>query len=649
MSDKKKTVPDPDPDATISGPIGPGPGDDPEATVSGPFAASPEGSDTRTDDSGLDPERTIATRDASLAQLGRESVAARVAAGAAQSAPAKPDDPDATFSGPLAEFDPEATINNAFNILVGPRRRANPFAPKALPGALQANLAALGGLNDLLAFANPVLSAVPQIAAALSHPAPARLKETLQDLIEAFEAGASKSGVPGDVLEAATYALCCMVDDAAASTPWGSDWLAHGLLQEMRGENNGGEEFFALLANKKQAFEKGAAENAELLEFMYVCLALGFRGRYRDADGAGAAELAKIRADLHDLAARRRRRPVDGIALRWQPAAPGAAWPAPARFERAAPQSRTWRYVFAPLSALAVLVIAYALYKPAQPSAEPPVEPATSAAGTVAVPTAATPTVATSAAATPAAATPAAATPAAATPAAATPAAATPATATPAAASPTSLTAAATAGATATAPEPPKAASPSVAFSPPASPSIAHAPAPSSSVAFAPAAASRAPSAATPRAPSVATPREMLEKALAAELQGGLVAFSDEGGRVAISLRDEHQFASGTVEPAAATKALVERIAAAVERVKGPVLVRGYADSTPVNPAAYASNRELSSARAQAAAALLAARLTDPKRVSSQGMGEADPIAANDTAEHRARNRRVQVLVGPAS
>ncbi len=621
MSDKKKTVPDPDPDATISGPIGPGPGDDPEATVSGPFAAGPGGSDSRTADSGLDPESTIATRDASLAQLARESVAARTAAEAAQAAPAKPDDPDATFSGPLAAFDPEATINNAFNIPVGPRRRANPFAPKALPGALQANLAALGGLNDLLAFANPVLSAVPQIAAARSHPAPARLKETLQDLIEAFEAGASKSGVPGDVLEAATYALCCMVDDAAASTPWGSDWLAHGLLQEMRGENNGGEAFFALLENKKQAFKKGAAENAELLEFMYVCLALGFRGRYRDADGAGAAELAKIRADLHDLVARRRRRPVEGIALRWQPAAPGAAWPAPARFERAAPQTRTWRYVLAPLGALALLVIAYALYKPAQPSAERPAEPATPAAGTVAAPTVATP-------------------------AAATPAAATPAAASPAAATPTSPTVAATA--TAAAPEAPAAASPSVAFAPAASPSVARAPAPSSSVAFAPAAASRAPSVAPPRAPGVATPREVLEKALATEMQGGLVAFSEEGGRVAISLRDEHQFGSGTVAPAAAAKALVERIAAAVERVKGPVLVRGYADSMPVNPAAYPSNRELSLARAQAAAALLAARLTDPQRVSSQGMGDADPIAANDTAEHRARNRRVQVLVGPA-
>ena len=57
------------------------------------------------------------------------------------------------------------------------------------------NLAALGGLNQLIAFANPILSAIPQIGVARSHPDPERLKETLQDLVEAFEAGAGKAGV----------------------------------------------------------------------------------------------------------------------------------------------------------------------------------------------------------------------------------------------------------------------------------------------------------------------------------------------------------------------------------------------------------------------------------------------------------------------
>ena len=87
-------------------------------------------------------------------------------------------------------------------------------------------LAALGGLNPLIAYANPVFSEVPQIMAARTHPDPALLKETLQDLVEAFEAGAGKSGASDATVEGAVYALCCLADDAAATTPWGKDWAA---------------------------------------------------------------------------------------------------------------------------------------------------------------------------------------------------------------------------------------------------------------------------------------------------------------------------------------------------------------------------------------------------------------------------------------
>src|SRR5476649_2504294 len=199
MSQKDNPPPDYDPDVTITGPLAP---PDPEQTVSARMRAALEA---------MDPEDTV------------------------KPLPREPD-PEATFSGPLTAFDPDATVGSSGSI----RRRANPFAPKALPEALQANLAALGGLNSLIAFANPILSAVPQIAAALNHPDPTLLKETLQDLVEAFEAGARKTGVQDEVLEGAVFALCCMADDAAASTPWGREWATRGLLQELRSEGNGG-------------------------------------------------------------------------------------------------------------------------------------------------------------------------------------------------------------------------------------------------------------------------------------------------------------------------------------------------------------------------------------------------------------------------
>jgi type VI secretion system protein ImpK len=533
MSDKKKPPPGPDPDATISGPLRPpAPDPDPDATITKPLRPPSE----------PDPDATITK------PLQRTEVDFDFDLDATVTGPLVPpkvavaDDPEATFSGPLTQFDPDATIG------AGGRRR-NPFKPKALPEALQANLAALGGLNPLIAFANPIFSAVPQIAAARNHPDPALLKETLQDLIEAFEAGASKSGASGDTVEGAVYALCCLADDAGASTPWGKDWTTHGLLHELRGEKDGGEEFFKLLAEKQQDPE----ENALLLEFFYVCLALGFQGRYRKADGGDAksAELDRIRGDLHAVVSRRRPRP-SSLSEKWLPstAMPGAA------SARASGADIPWRMIAVPVSALLLLFIAYKLYRP---------EPAPTA---------------------------------------------------PQVTTPAQVTA-------------PVASAPSAAPAPPATTPAAPAPTPAS-----------------PPAPTVTT-HQTLEKDLATELKGSLLKLGEANGRTTITLLDDKQFASGAVDPDPAVKAMVERIAEVLERTQGPVLVRGYTDIVPVKPGTFASNIELSAARAKAVAAILAAKLTQPQRVTSEGMGEADQIAPNDTPENRAKNRRIQILAGP--
>jgi type VI secretion system protein ImpK len=488
MSQKDNPPPDYDPDVTITGPLAPV---DPENMVSARMRAALEA---------MDPEDTV------------------------KPMPREPD-PEATFNGPLTAFDPDATVGSSGSI----RRRANPFAPKALPEALQANLAALGGLNSLIAFANPILSAVPQIAAARNHPDPALLKETLQDLIEAFEAGARKIGVQDEVLEGAVFALCCMADDAAASTPWGRDWTTQGLLQEMRGEDNGGEGFFALLEAVKQKPE----ENAELLELLYVCLALGFQGRYRNAAG-GTQEADRIRAGLHALVSRRRPRPADGLSEQWRPSPSGVAAPKPSVPARvAASPELPWRGIglSAGAAAIAVLVLFFG-YRMVQQRNATPI---------------------------------------------------------------------------------------------PASPPVAVAPSPE----------------------PVLTSHQKLEKELASQVQGGLVALAEKAGRTTISIRHDRQFASGDLKPDPAVRAILGDVADALDRVPGAILVRGYADAVPVRPEIFPSNVELSAARAKAAAAVIAAKLREPQRVTSEGAGEADPIAPNDTEQNRAKNRRVAIVVGP--
>ena len=97
---------------------------------------------------------------------------------------------------------------------------------------------------------------------------------------------------------AARYALCTLLDETAASTPWGGQgsWAKHSLLVLFHNEAWGGEKFFQLLSK----LAENPAGNRDLLELMYACLALGFEGRYRVVQN-GQAQLDSLRERLAQL------------------------------------------------------------------------------------------------------------------------------------------------------------------------------------------------------------------------------------------------------------------------------------------------------------------------------------------------------------
>ena len=87
-------------------------------------------------------------------------------------------------------------------------------------------------------------------------------------------------------------------------------------------------------------------------------------------------------------------------------------------------------------------------------------------------------------------------------------------------------------------------------------------------------------------------------------------------------------------------------IATALDAEPGPVKIVGHTDNVkPKKSSAFKSNFDLSVARAKAVQAMIAMQLTDPSRLSVDGKGEDEPIADNGTAEGRARNRRVDVMI----
>jgi type IV/VI secretion system ImpK/VasF family protein len=226
----------------------------------------------------------------------------------------------------VAPGDADATVVQP---VAGRRPGQFRFAPSLDRQATAADLAALGGLNALVEAANPLLAAVPQIRHALRHPDPAMLRARLRKELDAFERAAQAAGVTEDRRFVARYALCAVLDDAAAATPWGQDWIAKGLVSELHGDAAGADKFFALLdpmLAQPDAY-------ADLLEFFYACLALGYEGRYRGGEG-GRLALGQIRTRLLGIIAARRSLGGE-LSPRWR----GAGIP-PRRNWRALVQAR---------------------------------------------------------------------------------------------------------------------------------------------------------------------------------------------------------------------------------------------------------------------------------------------------------------------
>ena len=74
--------------------------------------------------------------------------------------------------------------------------------------------------------------------------------------------------------------------------------------------------------------------------------------------------------------------------------------------------------------------------------------------------------------------------------------------------------------------------------------------------------------------------------------------------------------------------------------------VEGHTDNIPIQTARFPSNWELSVARAVNVVKYFAeVSNIDPQRLSAVGYGESRPVAANDTASNRVKNRRVEILL----
>lgn len=161
-----------------------------------------------------------------------------------------------------------------------------------LQGAMNFNM----GPNPLVDGAWELLLQVVQLKASAGRESLQALNDRLSLAITAFEVHALHQGAEHDQVMSARYVLCSSIDEAVTTTPWGSrsDWSKASLLSRFHNETFGGEKFFQLL----ERLSRDPIKHVAMLELMYLCLSMGFEGKYRVME-RGGVQLETVRDALY--------------------------------------------------------------------------------------------------------------------------------------------------------------------------------------------------------------------------------------------------------------------------------------------------------------------------------------------------------------
>ncbi len=414
-----------------------------------------------------------------------------------------------------------------------PRAAAVAAPPPVRPRRDQPEFVPTVGANALIAAAAPLLVAAARLGRGRA-PDPEQFRRSMVEAVREFESRAVATGLDTHSLRAARYALCATIDDLVLSTPWGSasSWVTRSLTSSFHNEVTGGERFFGIL----EQMQKDPGRHAEVIELMYLCVSLGFEGRYRVL-GRGGAALTELRDGVYRGIRQRRGEFERELSPQWRGIDTGSR-----------PLSRRvplWLIGLGTLAAACAIYLAFNLSLAGASDI---------AFGRVHGPAAAWPRQ----------------------------------------------------GRAGRSPSPHRR-PPAVASANPARPS--------------------------------------LHQFLQPEIAAGLVQVLEDPQSVTVRLVNRTMFASGSAELNPAALPLLTRIGQAVRDETGDVLVNGYTDNQPIRTARFPSNWQLSQARAEAVAKVLAAQLPADRPVQAAGKGDADPLAPNTTAEGRERNRRTEIVL----
>ncbi len=135
------------------------------------------------------------------------------------------------------------------------------------------------------------------------------------------------------------------------------------------------------------------------------------------------------------------------------------------------------------------------------------------------------------------------------------------------------------------------------------------------------------------------------EGALPAALQPGVNLRSERRGMV-ITLANDLLFAPGRAELSPRARQAIRQAAQILRYGDQPVSVEGHTDNVPPPPnGPYPDNWSLSLARAEAVLHQLIEEGIAPSRLRVAALGDTRPLVPNDTPQHRAMNRRTEIVI----
>ncbi|NRD49250.1 OmpA family protein [Corallococcus exiguus] len=124
-------------------------------------------------------------------------------------------------------------------------------------------------------------------------------------------------------------------------------------------------------------------------------------------------------------------------------------------------------------------------------------------------------------------------------------------------------------------------------------------------------------------------------------LQDENVKVREEARGTVVTLSGSVLFATNATELLPAARDRLSEVATALKEAKNPLLIEGHTDSR----GAEGYNDQLSERRAESVRNFLVNQGVPQDRIQVRGMGENRPVASNSTAEGRANNRRVEIVV----